>query len=87
MSGQLPQRMTYQALGAVMLDITERVRQGDSLEGFIEWALPYDDDAAGPDDVDVTARFRYGNLEHGQGFMHIIGTIPTTTTSTTTTET
>lgn len=74
-----PQRMTYQALSAVMHDITERVRQGDSLEGFIEWALPYDDDDAGLDDVDVTARFRYGNLEHGQGFMHIIGTIDTTT--------
>jgi hypothetical protein len=91
----LPVRMTRSALETILLDMAERVHVGDSLEGFIEYAIPYEDsDADEPDismssdgvvytaealilleQVDVTARYRIGNLDHGQGFMRIIGTI------------
>jgi hypothetical protein len=86
--GMLPTRMTYTDLANLLLEVHERVQRGDSLEGFIEWALPgttveEDDAAIGLDEVDVIARYRFGNLEHGQGFMRIIGTFPTTPTTTT----
>ena len=93
MSGMFPERMTYQRLAAELRAMADAVESGDSLEGFIEYLMPCpatdeEDASIGPDDVDVTARYRIGNREHGQGFMHIVGTFtPTPTTTTAPTET
>lgn len=54
----------------VLQEVVRRVEAGDSLEGFIEYALP--DEGDGPDGFRVRARFRVGNLQ-GQGGMRIVG--------------
>lgn len=75
MSGNLiPQRMSSDVLETILLDMAERVRAGDSWEGYIAWALPEDGDSV-PGDVDVAASYRIGN-SMGQGGTRIIGTIP-----------
>lgn len=70
-----PVPMSQQDLAATLQDMLDRVRAGDSLEGSIEYALPYIGD---PEDAYamVRAAYRVGNLD-GQGGMQIIGdTVP-----------
>lgn len=51
-------------------EIARKVEVGDSLEGFIEYALP--DEGDDPGGYRVRARFRVGNLQ-GQGGIRIVG--------------
>lgn len=72
MSGNLiPQRMSSDVLETILLDMAERVRAGDSWEGYIAWALPEDGDG-----VNVAASYRIGNSDGSQGGVRIVGTIP-----------
>lgn len=76
MSGALiPQRMNHAALEAVLLDMAERVRAGDSWEGYIAWAIPEGEDTVAGD-VDVAASYRIGNSDGSQGGVRIIGAVP-----------
>ncbi len=89
MSGRIPERMSVDALASELRRMADAVEIGDSLEGSIEYSIPYgeteEEDAAIPLDArDVVACYRVGNLHHGQGFMHIIGSFepPAATTPT-----
>lgn len=67
---QHPRRMTATELADVLDDMARRVREGDSMEGSIQYLLPVDNDApAGT--VEVTAAYRTGNFM-GQGGMRLI---------------
>lgn len=72
-----PVTMTYAELADVLQAMADAVRAHDSLEGNIEYLLPdpYDtpDQDPDPDTVCVRASFRFGNADHGQGFVRIIG--------------
>ena len=70
--GQQPEPMSLEALADLLVDLAERVRTGDSLEGHLEWLLPGPDDPGAPDDVLVRAGFRVGN-RMGQGSFRMIG--------------
>jgi len=58
--------MTRQDLAAVLEDMLIRVRNGDSLEGSIQYLLSEEDDK-----WDVEASYRIGNTE-GQGGVRLI---------------
>ncbi len=63
--------VTQEQLVAVLEDVLEAVKAGDSFEGFINYLLPE------PQDKEETyarleARYRVGNLE-GQGSMRMVG--------------
>jgi hypothetical protein len=63
--------MSHEDLVALLSDVAQRVRTGDSFEGFIQWLLPEDRDAPARS-FDVLARYRIGNTM-GQGGMRIVG--------------
>ncbi len=66
-----PVPRTQQDLIAYLTDALDRVKTGDSMEGFIEWSLPGEGD---PQDAYamVRASYRIGNLQ-GQGGMRTVG--------------
>ena len=68
---QVPDTLDHETLVAVLTDMLERVRAGDSFEGSITWATP-EDPAAPARAFDVMASYRIGNLQ-GQGGMRVIG--------------
>lgn len=68
--------MTATALGGLLGDLTRRVRRGDSMEGYIEYRAPNDDDPPG---FRVRGSYRINNTQ-GQGGVRLIGKIPNTTT-------
>lgn len=68
---QVPVNMSHEELLAVLADITDRVRHGDSFEGSLTYAIPEDPEAA-PGSFDVLASYRIGN-SMGQGGMRMIG--------------
>lgn len=72
MPGSLtPVGMTFAELADALLEMSERVRAGDSWEGYIHYAL-----GDGTANVEVTAVYQVGNLTSGQGYMRIIGGMP-----------
>lgn len=82
MSGLIPVGMSHDELADLLLDMSERVRSGDSYEGSIEYLLPDPDvipDGTGWPSPDVDAWvhgvYRRGNLA-GQGGIRMIGTVP-----------
>ncbi len=66
-----PVNVSHEALVALLEDVLEHVRQGDSFEGHVTYAIP-EDPASPPHSFDVEARFRIGNLQ-GQGGLRMIG--------------
>lgn len=68
-----PVPMSQQDLAALLQDMLDRVKVGDSLEGSIEYALPYIGD---PEDTYAMVRavYRVGNLQ-GQGGMRMVGEV------------
>jgi hypothetical protein len=82
MTGLIPVGMDREKLADLLLDMSKRVREGDSLEGHLEYLVPDQhsvlDSTGWPSpDVDawVTGAYRIGNLQ-GQGGMRLIGTVP-----------
>lgn len=71
MFSQEPAVLNRDELLAIIDDIREGIRTGDSLEGFINWTLPLEEDAE-PGTFMVEARYRVGNTM-GQGGYQIIG--------------
>jgi hypothetical protein len=67
----IPVDMSHESLIALLEDILEHVREGDSMEGHITWAFPLDDDAP-PRTFGVQSTYRVGNLQ-GQGGTRMIG--------------
>lgn len=63
--------LTRDEFVAVLEDITECVRAGDSWEGHIEWVFPFAD-SDDPDSFDVRGVWRVGNLL-GQGGVRTVG--------------
>jgi hypothetical protein len=74
MSELVPTAMSYHDLADLLLDMSQRVREGDSLEGNIEYFLVDDNigDIAGHL-VYARGMYRTGN-QQGQGGMRVIGT-------------
>lgn len=63
--------VTKEQLLAILDDIRERVAEGDSFEGYLNYLMPEPEDP--PEIVArVEARYRIGNLM-GQGGMRMIG--------------
>lgn len=88
MSNLIPAPMTRDQLVAVLTDILEHVKSGDSFEGNIEYLMPDEfavengDPPAGwgkwpTTDCEfwVTGAYRVGNL-WGQGGMAMVGEVP-----------
>lgn len=71
-----PVPMTKETLLALLDDIRAHVDAGDSMEGSLEYLMPWDEEKneiiEGADFV-VRAAYRIGNLQ-GQGGMRLIGT-------------
>lgn len=65
-----PEIVTYDQLADLLLDLAQRVRTGDSFEGFIEYLMP--EEGGGPQAVNIRAAFRVGNRA-GQGGMRFYG--------------
>lgn len=65
-----PIYQTREQLVTVLRDMTDRVEQGDSFEGYVEYLLP--DPGDPPDGFRVKGSYRIGNLQ-GQGGMRITG--------------
>jgi len=66
-----PVPLTKAELVSILKDMLDRVEAGDSLEGFLEYALP---DELELEDAEfmVKASYRRGNL-NGQGSMRMVG--------------
>lgn len=64
--------MTKDELVALLIDIVERVKIGDSFEGFVNYLMPDTDDSNVY--AMVHARYRVGNRD-GQGGMRVIGNL------------
>jgi hypothetical protein len=71
---QVPEPVSKATLLAVLDDIRAHVEEGDSFEGYLEYAMPEMDDD--PDEVDfrLKAGYRIGNLQ-GQGGFRMIGKV------------
>lgn len=68
-----PESFSQEQLVAVLENILEGVKTGDTLEGSIEFLLPYPPGGESEDaDFMVRASYRIGNTE-GQGGLRIIG--------------
>lgn len=67
-----PTPMTQDDLIIVIEDILERVKLGDSFEGFLNYLMPFPPAGDPECDFMVEARYRVGNTM-GQGGMKIIG--------------
>lgn len=65
-------RVTKQDLLSILKGMCDGVDAGDSFDGSIEYHYMGKDDN-GDDVFDVAGAFRYGNKEHGQGFMRLFG--------------
>jgi hypothetical protein len=74
-SNLIPALISYEQLAAVLADMAERVRIGDSFEGWIQYSFPERIDAPAGQ-VAVVGNYRIGN-QQGQGGMRMIGTVPT----------
>lgn len=68
----LPIPATQDELVAVLLDMAERVRTGDSFEGSIEYLMPTVEDVPEDTYALVRASYRIGNRD-GQGGLRLIG--------------
>ena len=70
----MPVGMTKETLLALLDDIRHHVEAGDSMEGSIEYLMPYDEEMEIIEGADfsVRAAYRVGNLQ-GQGGMRMIG--------------
>lgn len=68
-----PVPMDKDGLIFILEDMLERVKEGDSFEGFLNYLMPYPP-AGDPEDADfmVEARYRIGNTM-GQGGMRMVG--------------
>lgn len=69
-----PVPTTRQELLAVLDDIRAGIESGDTLEGFVQFELAYEQDTP---DFMVLARYRVGNL-HGQGGLRSLGSMEPT---------
>jgi len=67
-----PEPLSRAQLADILGDIAAAVRDGDSLEGHIEWMLP---DEPGGADCQARGAWRVGNARHGQGFMRSLGQV------------
>lgn len=80
MTGLIPVGMSHDELADLLLDMSERVRRGDSYEGNIEYHFPEEctPEPGWPDPMDdfwVRGVYRVGNLE-GQGGVRMVGSVP-----------
>ena len=55
---------------SALTDALQRVRAGDSFEGFIQWTMPTDEPELEGAEFGLMARYRVGNLD-GQGGMRV----------------
>lgn len=84
--------MSRDGLAALLVQLAERVRSGDSAEGHLEYLLPTpeDDERSGglpaPDMVMVQAGYRTGNRNGQGGFMMIGQLVETESVAVPTTE-
>lgn len=53
----------------VLTDLLERVKMGDSYEGYVEYLMPEEGDD--PDGFRVKAGYRIGNLQGQGGYRHV----------------
>jgi len=66
------QPVTKDELLEIIDDIRERVAEGDSWEGYLNYLMP--DEEVDPEIVAVVeARYRIGNADGSQGGMRMIG--------------
>lgn len=79
MSNLIPEPMTADQFVAVLEDVLDRVRTGDSFEGNLQYLMPIPDDGQPdfPAEIAflVSGSYRVGNSQ-GQGGMRMIGSIP-----------
>jgi hypothetical protein len=66
-----PVHLPYEQLADILLDMSERVRAGDSWEGHIQYLADYDND--GEQRPLVEAAYRIGNSNGSQGGMRTVG--------------
>jgi hypothetical protein len=66
--------MSKVSLLALLDDIRTHVEAGDSLEGSLEYTMPFDADGEIIENADFVVRavYRVGNLQ-GQGSMRLVG--------------
>ena len=78
MSNLIPVNMTGADLGELLNDIATGFAEGDTLEGNIEFLMHIDPSEGREKHLtwDVRGSYRYGNRDHGQGFMRLIGEVP-----------
>jgi hypothetical protein len=67
----VPCSMSHENFVSMLEDLLARVREGDSFEGSLEYAIPEDEDAPARS-FSVRASYRVGNLQ-GQGGMRMHG--------------
>jgi hypothetical protein len=66
----VPKNISQDELIAILTDMLESVRSGDSFEGYIEYAMP--DPGQDPHSFNVLANYRVGN-SMGQGGVKLLG--------------
>jgi hypothetical protein len=66
-----PDVVSREAMANILLDMSQRVRAGDSWEGSVEYHYWDEEHGAGQGEYSVKAAYRIGNLE-GQGGMRVI---------------
>jgi hypothetical protein len=64
--------MEQEALAAVLRDMAERVAEGDSFEGSIEYLMPTEEEVPDGTWALVRASYRIGNRD-GQGGVRLVG--------------
>lgn len=65
----LPAPASWKDMENLLTDVLLSVSRGDSWEGTVTWTMPTDEPWLQEADCGVVARYRVGNLEHGQGFL------------------
>lgn len=66
--GNAPVHMDAQDLSALLLRMSQLVEIRDSFDGSISYEMSERTEQ----EYDVTAAYRYGNAQHGQGFMALV---------------
>jgi len=64
-----PVKMPTEQLVALLMELSERVKAGDSFSGFVKWN--YIETGLDPHFVLVTASYRVGNAQGQGGFVFI----------------